>query len=134
MSRRDDPFQDVEKLFDQLTQFGTAAGGDLAVDVVDQREAFVVTAELPGYTAADIDVELPDSTHLQITAAFDRSESKDEADFVVSERRRQSTSRTIALPEPVDEHDTDATYNNGILTVRLGKQASSSEGTDIPVN
>jgi len=134
MSRRDDPFQDIEQLFDQLTQFSTATGGEAPVDVVDEGDAFVVTAELPGYTAEDIDVELPDNEHLQVAAEFDRSESKEKAHFVVSERRRQSVSRSIALPEPVDESETTASYNNGILTVRLGKQTGSDEGTDIPVN
>lgn len=134
MSERTDPFQDIEKMFDQLTQFGTAAGGDLPVDVVDEGDAFVVTAELPGYTAEDIDVQLPDSQHLQIGAEFNRSESKEGAQFVVHERHRQSTSRTVSLPEPVDENQTTASYDNGILTVRLGKRTGASEGTDIPVN
>jgi len=134
MRRQDDPFQDIEQLFDQLTQFGTATGGAVPVDVVDEGDAFVVTAELPGYTAEDIDVQLPDSQHLQVTAEFDRSESKEDARFVVSERRREPTSRSLSFPEPVDERDTTASYTNGILTVRLGKQTGTDEGTDIPVN
>lgn len=133
MSRREDPFQDIERLFDQLAEFGGQTGGDIRVDIVDEGEEFVVTADLPGYTAEDIEVELPDDRHLQIAAEFDRSESRESADFVVRERRRQSASRTVALPEPVDENETEASYDNGILTVRLGKQGASDDGTDIEV-
>jgi len=133
MSPRDDPFQDIEKLFDQLTQFGTATGGDIPIDVVDESDAFVVTAELPGYTAEDIDVQLPDSQHLQVAAEFGHSESEEDTQFVRSERHRRSVSRSVRLPEPVDETETEATYDDGVLTVRLGKQ-TGSEGTYIPVN
>jgi HSP20 family protein len=39
----------------------------------------------------------------------------------------------VALPDRVRKEDAEASYDNGVLTIRLPKQ-EASEGTDIPVN
>lgn len=134
MSDRTDPFQDIEKLFDQLTQFGTAAGSDVAVDVVDEGEEFAVVADLPGFASDDISVELEDEYKLAISADREESTTMGDGDYVRRERHEHSVGRTVRLPAPVDADSTDASYDNGVLTVRLGKATGDSAGTDIPVN
>ena len=55
--------------------------------------------------------------------------------FVQRERRQQSASRTVHLPVAVEESDTAASYEDGVLTVTLPKiSAEHDDGTDIPVN
>lgn len=131
---RDDPFSEIEQLVDQLAGFGPQiAGGTVAVDVVDAGDAIEVTADLPGYETDDIDVELQDGRTLSIEADTARETERDEGRFVTRERTTTAASRTVRLPEPVDDSETEATYTNGVLTVRLPKQ-SPAEGTDIPVN
>jgi HSP20 family protein len=133
MTGSTDPFEEMERLFDQFTEFGGAVG-DVAVDVVDEGDAFVVVADLPGYGTDDIDVQLQDDRRLDVTATRDTDRAADEDDYVRRERGRQRVDRSVALPEPVDEGATEASHENGVLTVRLGKQAAGDEGTDIPVN
>jgi len=128
---RNDPFGEIERLFDQ---FGLdVEGGGVAVDVLDAGDAIEVTADLPGYETDDIDVQLQEGRRLTVTAEAERESEREEGQFVTRERRRQSVSRTVRLPEPVDEAGTEATYTNGVLTVRLPKR-ERSEGTDIPVS
>ncbi len=134
MSGPTDPFDEMERLFDQFTQLGTAASGDVPVDIVDEGEAFVVVADLPGYGTDDIDVQLQGERQLTLSATRETDRETDEGEYVRRERSVERTSRTVSLPEPVDEESAEASYDNGVLTVRLGKQTAAGQGTDIPVN
>lgn len=133
MSDRSDPFQDVEKLLDQLTQFGTDSGGDIPVDVEDAGDAFVVVADLPGYDSDDIDVQLEDEYTLSIGATRTDSATTETDEYVRQERHTQQVERTLALPAAVDASATEASHENGVLTVRLGKATGEDDGTDIAV-
>lgn len=134
MKPGDDPFQELERVFDQLAEFGASPGGEVSVDVFEEDEEFVVVADLPGYETEDIEIELYDDRRLRLTA--ERTTERDYEDDVVVRRERHSeqASRTLRLPGEVVPNETEAEYENGVLTVRLGKQATPDEGTDIPVN
>lgn len=133
MSDSDDPFDDIETLFDQLTQLGAATGDDMPIDIKDEGDAFVVVADLPGYDTDDISVELEDDQTLTLSAERTEDETSVDGDYVRQERHTDRVGRTITLPAPVDPTKTDASHENGVLTVRLTKQ-TDDEGTDIPVN
>lgn len=128
---RDDPFRELEQLFDQFTGIGSALTGDIPVDVVETDEAVHVIVDLPGRDPDRIDVSLTGDSQLQI----DAPEPDDEATgrYVIRGRARGAVSRSVRLPTAVDEAATEASYDRGVLTVRLGKQ-TAEEGTDIPVN
>jgi len=135
MTRRSDPFGDIEDLLDVMTGGGVDPGGTPPVDVADTGDAFVVVADLPGYDSSDLDVTLSDPTTL-VLAAERETETIDEAErYVTRERQRRAVSRRVGLPEPVDEDGTSAAYEDGVLTVTLPKRSTDTEeGTDIPVN
>jgi HSP20 family protein len=134
MSDRD-PLGELERAFDLLNdQFGAGLAG-VPTDVVDEGEAFVVHADLPGYAKDDIEVQLTDERKLTVSATASEDRETQAGTYVQRERSRQSASRTVVLPEPVDESATSATYEDGVLTVRLTKATrTDDEGTDIPVN
>lgn len=135
MSDRD-PFSEIERAFDMLgDQFGVDMGA-VPVDVVDEGDAFVVRADLPGYDTEDIDVQLVDERELTVSATSNQERESADGQYVQRERRQQSLSRAVRLPEAVDEAETTASYDNGVLTVRLAKVVHSEDddGTDIPVN
>jgi len=134
MSDRD-PFSEIERAFDVLgDQFGVTAG-TVPTDIVDDGDAFVVRADLPGFDSEDIDVQLVEHRKLTLSATRDGGTETTDSRFVQRERHHQSASRTVRLPEAVVESDTEATYEDGVLTVTLPKRASDTDdGTDIPVN
>lgn len=43
-------------------------------------------------------------------------------------------SRTLTVPEPVDETGVSAEYKNGVLTVTLPKEMDEDDSHDIEVN
>ena len=133
MAKRTDPFEDIEEMLDMLTGGFESGAGALPVDVADTGDAFVVVIDLPGYDRDDIQVTLPDETTLSV-AAEREIEPVEEADrYVTRERGGRSVSRRVGLPEPVEETETSATYEGGVLTVTLPKQTRGDDETEIPV-
>ncbi|MBX0287012.1 Hsp20/alpha crystallin family protein [Haloarcula salinisoli] len=133
MSDRD-PLSEIERAFDVLgDQFGVAAG-TVPTDIVDQGDSFVVHAELPGYDSDDIDVQLSEGRSLTISAEHSEESETTDGRYVQRERRQQSLSRTVSLPEAVTESETAASYEDGVLTVTLPKATAADDGTSIPVN
>ncbi|NHN64605.1 Hsp20/alpha crystallin family protein [Haloarcula sp. JP-Z28] len=135
MSDRD-PFSEIERAFDMLgEQFGVDMGA-IPVDVLDEGDAFLVHADLPGYDSEDIDVQLVEDRKLTISATSSQERESTDGQYVQRERRQQSLSRSVRLPEAVDDGETTASYDSGVLTVRLAKvrHNEDDDGTDIPVN
>lgn len=120
--RGDNPFDEIEDLLDRMSRgFETEGmGRSTPVDVADRGEEFVVTVDLPGFDKDDIEVTLADTT-LRIAASRESSAEED-GEFIRRERRRESTSRSVRLPETVDEDGIEASHTNGVLTVTLPKR------------
>jgi HSP20 family protein len=131
MTRRSDPFEDIEELLEVVTGGMEPTGGSLPLDVADAGDEFVVVADLPGSDRDDVSVTLPDETTLAIAAG--RDTDVDAERYVTRERRRGSVSRRVGLPEPVTETETSAALEEGVLTVTLPKQSGTDDGTEIPV-
>ena len=58
---------------------------------------------------------------LEISAETKQEEKKEEKGYIYRERRSGSYFRTISLPSPVDPDNSKATYNNGILEIKMPK-------------
>jgi HSP20 family protein len=140
MSRN--PFDEIERMFDRMsTRLEPFDEGDfqgsVAVDLEETDGAYTVTADLPGFDRDDIDVELAgDRLTLSATHTEEKSEEgdEDEGRYLRRERREQSVSRSVRLPDPVDEDAAEADYSNGVLTVTLPKETEGDSGQNIPIN
>lgn len=144
MGGRRDPFKEIEELFEQLNsgfaEMGEefedlgAAGAGIHVDVAETDDEVVVTADVPGFDAEDIDVSVVDR---QLRISAEHSEETEEEDedtkYYRRERSQRSVSRTVSLPADVEEREASASYENGVLTVELPK-AGEDGGIDIEVN
>lgn len=136
MSRKSDPFSELEELFDEFVGLRPSMEQEPAVDVIDADEEVLVVVDLPGRDAENIDVTLEESRRLTVAAGVREAGEDIPADgrYVQRERGDEGVSRSIRLPADVDEDDTEANYEQGVLTVRLPKRTSDDEGTEIPVN
>jgi HSP20 family protein len=139
MSRRN-PFDEIEEMFEQMSdqfgQFGqmnVPATQSLSVDLADHDDKFEVTADLPGYDREDIDLSVADRT-LRISAERDDSREESDGNYLRRERRRHSVSRSLSLPEDVEEEEASAAYTNGVLTVTLPKATSDEDSRSIDIN
>ena len=145
MSGRKNPFDEIEELFERMgrqfesmgDQFGSGGmgwqPGGISLDVADHGDEFAVTADLPGFEKDDIDISLR-GDRLRISAESTAETETGDEEFLRKERRQQSMSRTLTVPEPVDETGVSAEYRNGVLTVTLPKVVGDDDSHDIEVN
>jgi len=91
------------------------------VDIIDDGDDVVVVADLPGFDRDDVSVEA-DSHRLRLSAEVEEENEEAEEDYYRRERKRRSLSRTVTLPVEVDAGGADASYEDGVLSVRLPKE------------
>lgn len=134
-----DPFRDMLSLRDAMNQLmeesfvrpGTgrdaASGGGtqgLALDIADRDDAYEVTASLPGTRPEDIQVQVLGDT-LTIRAETRTTEERQQGNYLLRERHAGVVQRAVTLPGPVDPDAVDATYEHGVLTLRLPKSRAN---------
>lgn len=147
MSMRGNPFREIERMLEQMTRqfeqsteeleespirLGDLGSGSVSVDLAEQDDRYVVTADLPGYDKDNIDVQLADET-VQIRAEREEESERTDENYIRRERAQQSVSRSVTLPESVSEDDVSATYHNGVLTITLPKADPSEGGRQIDI-
>ncbi len=134
---RANPFEDIEEMLERMSEQveeGMTFDRSVPVDVRETDAEFVVTVDLPGYDADDIDLTVTDR-QLRIDAERETDveiEEDDEVRVVRRERSRTSVSRSVRLPEPVDEEGVEASLDGGVLTVTLPRE-HDPEGRTIEI-
>jgi HSP20 family protein len=104
---------------------GNGAGNGLrrwipAMDLVETDEHFVLKADLPGLTEADVNVEVEDN--VLILSGERKAEHEDKREgYVRVERAFGSFRRSLTLPEGIDPEAVQASFDNGVLEVRIPK-------------
>jgi len=91
------------------------------VDITENKDAFLITAELPGVNKEDVKVHVHDGV---LTIEGDRRyEHRDEEDRRHRvERFYGHFARSFTLPEHVDDENIKASYHDGLLELTLAKQ------------
>jgi len=87
---------------------------------------YEITAELPGIDEKDV------GHHAERSPSHDKGrevgvEGGKEKDYYLSERRFGSFQRSFQVPEGVDADKIEATFAEGVLTVRLPKTAQAKQ-------
>lgn len=100
------------------------------LDMNETEKEFFVRAEIPGFEAADINVEVSDG-RLMIKAEKKVETGKKEKGngFEYAERHYE---RYVELPTDVDAAKVEAAYKNGVLELHLPKTAKA-KGVRIPI-
>ena len=137
-----EPFDVFDRVFEDWTRlmpfrrpwmFGRDLMGDDVIRVDEFREGkdLVIRADLPGIDP-DKDVELTVADGLlQIRAERREEEQKEQKGYRRRELRYGSFSRSLPLPTGVKESDIAASYQNGILEIRI--PAPKESATRVPI-
>ena len=90
------------------------------IDVIETDKEVIASAEMPGLEKQDIKINLTED-RLEISAETKHEEKKEEKGYLYRERRSGSYYRAISLPSPVDPDTSKASYNNGVLEIKMPK-------------
>ena len=89
-----------------------------AVDIYEEEGTLIVKADLPGLSRDDIEVKLYDN-NLEISGEKVTEQKTDKSGYLRLERSSGSFSRVIPLPEGLDSEHVDASFNDGVLEIRI---------------
>jgi HSP20 family protein len=97
-----------------------------AVDIIEDDNAYKITAELPGMSDKDLGVTLSGDMLVIKGEKRQEKEEKDKNRYM-SERAYGSFQRGFSLPEGVDRGKIAAEFSRGVLTITLPKTAEAQK-------
>lgn len=124
------PFKEMEDFFNTQRSLAqrpsyegmVTADWSPSVDITEDKEAFLIKAELPEVKKEDIKVSVDKGV---LTLSGERkTEEKDEKKHRI-ERFYGSFTRSFALPDNVDVNNINAEYKEGMLYLNLLKTAEA---------
>lgn len=138
-----DPFREMltlreamQNLFDESVvaprAMAQGMAGNLALDVRETPDTFVVTAALPGVNPDDVDIsvlgatvriqaELKESRETPETGEAQNNSGGTPSRWIARERRYGAFQRVFTLPSAVKAEQAQATFEHGVLTLTLPK-------------
>ena len=118
-----DPLRDLIALHEQIGQLvGTdAPGWTPPVDLYETATDFILTADLPGLSRDQIDINVDENRVLIRGERVGGPGDMPCEQFHRVERGHGRFSRSFALPDAVDVSRVSADLKDGILTVRIPK-------------
>ena len=119
-----EPYQDAASLQRLYRMFGAAIERSWmpAVDIVDTPTAYVLKVELAGMRPEDVHIELEDDV-LTIKGERHQEAKLDTEQYESTEWHYGAFQRSISLPRSVKRDAIEATYENGVVEVRVPKAA-----------
>jgi len=94
------------------------------VDIYEDEHSIQLKLEVPGVDEKDLDIKVENNTMIVSGERKFEKEEKEE-NFHRVERRYGSFSRSFTLPNTVSTDDIQASYENGVLKIRLAKRAEA---------
>ena len=120
---------DMNRMFDSFFDWGFAENSTTSVPAVDVSESdsdYMISAELPGMEAKDIELKVGEG---YLTLRGEKKESHEEKDktYVRRESRYGTFQRTISLPDIANCEECQAAFKNGVLKITVPKQPGSQQ-------
>jgi HSP20 family protein len=119
MLMRTDPFRELDRLTQQLfgTNGTTTRPAVMPMDAYRAADQFVVHFDLPGVDPSSIDLNVE---HNVLTVKAERLPTyRDDIGLQVAERPRGVFSRQLFLGDTLDPDRVEASYDTGVLTLRI---------------
>ena len=95
------------------------------VDVRNEKDAVILTAEMPGMEKDDLSVHVEEGV-LTITGQKKSEQTSEKDGLFLSERAYGAFKRQFVLPDSIDPEKIDAQYQAGVLKLRLAKKPEAA--------
>ena len=96
-----------------------------AVDIGENKKAYILEFDLPGFSEKDVEVKVEDNklkiSSVNTEAENNDIEKNDEIQYLVKERNHSVFSRNFILPKDADREAISGSFKNGVLTVTIAK-------------
>ena len=123
------PVSTMDQLLDSMFYNTPTAKSNwkaFSVDVIEEGDQYLVSAELPGFEESEVDVTLNDN--LMVISASKKVEEKTEGEedvkvkYLLRERSDSQYKRSFSLPKDADKEAIKATLKDGVLNLSISKK------------
>lgn len=120
------PFAELEDLRGRIDRMftdienGEARRWNLALDVIERDDKYVLRANIPGIKPDEVKIEVEDDV-LTVSGEHEESEEERKGNYVRRERRYGSFSRSVTLPKGVTADEVEARIQDGVVEVSIPK-------------
>ena len=122
--RKQNPFFPslVDELLNQDRRVRTSSISSTtpAVNLIEQDTQFLIELAAPGNKKEDFEIEIEDGI-LSISSSNEEENTSEKETFTRHEFSYNSFRRSFTIPESVDVSSIEATYNEGVLLIKLLK-------------
>ena len=112
------PLGELDKLLED--ELWSGADFSLPMDIYEKDNEVIVEVPMAGVDPEKVDITVKDNI-LTISGKIEKKEEVKKENYYRKEVREGSFSRSVALPVNVKEDEAEATYEKGILKIRLPK-------------
>jgi HSP20 family protein len=136
-----DPFREamslrnaIDRLFEEsfvaprVSWWAPLGIGDLAIDMYETKDEVVVKAAMPGIKPEQTEVTITGNTLTIRGEAKEEKEVKEE-NYLCRERRMGIFSRSVSLPDGLKTDKAEATFEHGVLTLKIPKAEEAKPKT-----
>jgi len=124
--------RDIQQFVERLTPLDDERDFSPACDIAESDNLFRIMADLPGMEKEHVKVTLKDRV-LRIEGTRELYLENDET-LKREERPQGSFIRSFSIPDNADAKSIEASFKNGVLTIRISKKSSGdSETSSIPI-
>ncbi|MBK1698142.1 Hsp20/alpha crystallin family protein [Rhodovibrio salinarum] len=114
--------------------FAGANGADIRFEVRESDKDIEITAELPGLSPEDVNVEHTDGV-LTVSGEKTTERKSEDKNVRMSERRYGTFRRAFCLPDTADADKISARFKDGVLTIAVPKAPeSAAKASRITIN
>ena len=123
-----EPFRELASIHNEMSRLlnafegngGTAQNWVPPVDVWETENELVYAFDLPGITQDDVTIEYEDGM-LTVSANRQRTMERNDDRFFRFERRFGTFTRSIGVPQGIDESKIRAEFKDGVLEIHVAK-------------
>ncbi len=117
--------QEMLNMFDRFSNFATTHKEKLErawmprIDTVENKDNYVIYAELPGLKKEDIKINVTENT---LAIYGEKKNDQENENLHYSERSFGKFERSFTLSSKIDSEKIKADYTNGVLSITLPKK------------
>ncbi|MDA8077583.1 MAG: Hsp20/alpha crystallin family protein [Nitrospiraceae bacterium] len=124
VGRMFEPLRELERMSRSLAMLSTPMGVEFPpVNISENAEGAVITAELPGVWPSDVEISVKGNT-LTLKGSRKADELKDGEFYQRRERWNGEFNKTLELPFEINADKVAARYSRGVLTVAAPRAES----------
>jgi HSP20 family protein len=131
-----DSFDKFDRLTEQFFNNALSIAGDFGttfrIDVQDNKDEYVVEAELPGIDKDSINLSYENS-NIIINVYNNKEVKEEDKNYIKKERNFKAMTRALYLPNVVEDK-ISAKLDNGILTIHLPKDKKATKINTIKID